>query len=85
MDEVEKNSFISLPGKGGHRGLLPMKTVFPNLGGFDSIAIATVQGKVVDKSEVCAGPALLNLVSDNLFFAKPGIQPLPPAVGNTES
>ena len=33
--EVEKNSFIALPGKGQQRGLLPLKTVCPNLGGFD--------------------------------------------------
>ena len=34
MDEVEKNNFIALPGKGGRSGLLPSKTVCPNPGGF---------------------------------------------------
>ena len=33
LGEVEKNSFIALPGKGGHSRLLPLKTVCPNLGG----------------------------------------------------
>ena len=32
---IEKNSFIALPGKGGHRGLLPLKTMCLHLGGFD--------------------------------------------------
>ena len=32
--EVEKKSFFALPSKGGHSGLIPWKTVCPNLGGF---------------------------------------------------
>ena len=35
LGEVEKNSFIALPGKGGHSELLPWKTVCHNPGGFD--------------------------------------------------
>ena len=35
LGEVEKNSFIALPGEGGHSGLLPSKTVCPDSGGFD--------------------------------------------------
>ena len=34
LGEVEKNSFIALPGKGGHSGPMPLKTVCPDLGGF---------------------------------------------------
>ena len=34
LGEVEKNNFIALPGKGGHSGLVTLKTVCPNLGGF---------------------------------------------------
>ena len=34
LGEVEKNSFIALPGKGGHNGLLPLKTMCPNPGEF---------------------------------------------------
>ena len=35
LGEVEKNSFIALPDKGGHSGLMLLKTMCPNLGGFD--------------------------------------------------
>ena len=35
LGEVEKNSIIALPGKGGHSRLLPSKTMCPNLAGFD--------------------------------------------------
>ena len=34
LGEVEKNSFIAFPGKEGHSGILPLKTVCPKLGGF---------------------------------------------------
>ena len=34
LGEVEKNSFVALPGRGGHSRLLPSKTMCPNLGGF---------------------------------------------------
>ena len=33
--EVERNSFIALPGKGGHSGLMPLKMVCPHPLGFD--------------------------------------------------
>ena len=33
LDEVEKNSSIAFPGKGGHSGLVPLKNVCPNPGG----------------------------------------------------
>ena len=29
--EAEKNSFVALRGKGGHSGIVPLKTVCPNL------------------------------------------------------
>ena len=35
LGEVEKNSFIALPGKGGHSRLLSSKTMCPHLGGLD--------------------------------------------------
>ena len=34
LGEVEKNSYIAFPGKGGHSRLLPSKTMCPNLGEF---------------------------------------------------
>ena len=33
LGEGEKNSFIALPGKGGHSGLVPLKTHVSLLGG----------------------------------------------------
>ena len=57
LGEVEKSSFIALPGKGGHSGLMPLKTVYPNC--LVRSFIAIVQGWVADKIRVCAGPALL--------------------------
>ena len=35
LGEVEKDSFIALPGKGGHTRFLSQKTMCPNPGGFD--------------------------------------------------
>ena len=34
LGRVGKNSFIALPGKGGHSGLVPLKTACPIPGGF---------------------------------------------------
>ena len=34
LGEVEKDTFIALPGKGGHSGLMTRKTVCPNPGRF---------------------------------------------------
>ena len=34
LGKEEKNSFIVLPGKRGHSGLMPSKTVCPNSGEF---------------------------------------------------
>ena len=34
LGEIEKNSFIALPGKGGYSGLILLITVCPNLGEF---------------------------------------------------
>ena len=45
LGEVEKDSFITLPGKGGHSGLLPRKVMCPNPGGFyEEIYDNTSQG-----------------------------------------
>ena len=35
LGDVENDSFISSPGKGGHSRFLPSKTMCPNLEGFD--------------------------------------------------
>ena len=44
LGEVEKNCFTSLPGKGGHSGLAPSKTVCPYLGDLVRSFPAMVQG-----------------------------------------
>ena len=45
LGEVEKKSFIALPGKGGHSGLMPLKTVCPIPGDLVRNFIAMVQGQ----------------------------------------
>ena len=58
--EVEKNSFIALPGKGGHSGFNPSKTVCPNLGGFGEEFYSNGSREVLlIRIRVCAGPAFL--------------------------
>ena len=57
--EVEKNSFIVLPGKGGHSGLMPSKLCVPTQGSLARSFMAKVQGGFADKIRVCAGPAPL--------------------------
>ena len=64
MGEVEKNSFIALPGKGGHKGLMPSKTVCPNPGcgggalGEEFYSSGSRVGLLI-MIRVCARPAFL--------------------------
>ena len=44
LGEVEKNSFIALPGKGGHSGLMPSRLCVPTWEDLMSF-IAIVQGR----------------------------------------
>ena len=54
LGEVEKNSSVALPGKGGHSRLMPSKTVFQPRGDLVRSFIAKVQGGVADKNQgVC--------------------------------
>ena len=57
--EVEKNSCIALPGKGGHGRLVPLKTVCPSLGGFGEFYSTGLKAGLPIRIRVCAGPALL--------------------------
>ena len=60
LDEVEKNSFIALPGKGGHSRLMPLKTVCPNPGRFgEGFYSNGSRAGLLIRIRVCAGPALL--------------------------
>ena len=47
--------------KGEHNGLMPLKTVCPNLGRFGEAFFGNGSraGVFVDKSRMCAGPSLL--------------------------
>ena len=68
LGEVEKNSFITLPGKGGHSGLLPSKTMCPNSGGFDEefYSNGSRVGLLIRLGRV-QGLHSSNLVSSNLL------------------
>ena len=59
LGAIEKNSFIALPGKGGHSGLLPSKIVF-----------YSTDSRVGLLIRVCAGPTLL--ISGNLLMSFSG-------------
>ena len=60
LGEVEKKSFIALPGKGGHSGLVPSKTVCPNPGGFgEEFYSSGLRAGLLIRIRVCVGPALL--------------------------
>ena len=60
LGEVEKNSFIALPGKGGDSRLLPSKTVGPNPGGFsEEFYNNGSRPGLLIRIRVYAGPALL--------------------------
>ena len=54
------NSFIALPGKGGHGGLVPWKTVCPNLGGSgEELYSNGSRVGLMIRIGVCAGPVFL--------------------------
>ena len=55
LDEVQKNSLIALPGKGGHSGLM-----CPNPGGFgeEFYSSSSRIGWLI-RVRVCAGPIVL--------------------------
>ena len=61
--EVQKHSFISLPGKGGHRGLLPQETKCPKPGGCDEEFYSnTSRVGLPRRIRVCAGSQVVGLL-----------------------
>ena len=58
LGEVEKHGFIALPGKGGHSGLMPLKIVHPNPGGFDEELYSNSSRVGLLARLGCAGPVL---------------------------
>ena len=86
--EVEKNSFIALPGKRGHSGLLPQKTMCPNPGGFEEefYSSGSRVGLLI-RLECVQGLHSSDLVSGNLdellwFPASGGFLAAPPLISN---
>ena len=60
LGEVEKNSFIALPGRKGHSSLVPLKTVCPNPGRFgEELYSNGSRVGLLMSIMVCTGPALL--------------------------
>ena len=61
MGEVEKKTFVALPkAKRGHSGLMLLKTVCPNPGGFGEEFYSNGSGMgLLIRIRVCAGAALL--------------------------
>ena len=60
LGEVEKNNFIALPGKGGHNGLVPSKTVCPNLGGLcEEFYSNDSRAGLLIRNRGCTRPAFL--------------------------
>ena len=57
LDEVEQNSFIALPGKGAHSGLMPSKLCIPTQGACEESYSQGV-GLLI-RIRVPAGPAFL--------------------------
>ena len=95
LGAAEKNSFIALPSKGGPSGLLPSKTMCPNLGGFDEefysnssrVGLLTGFGCVQDLwcfNLVSGGLCLLILMSFSGPFnlASGGFLAAPPLISN---
>ena len=60
VGEVEKNSFIALPGKGGHSGCVPSKLCVPTWRGGSEFCSNGSRVELLIRIRVCAGPALLS-------------------------
>ena len=57
LEEVEKNSFTALAAKGGHRKLVPSKTVRPNAGGSgEEFYRNGLRTQLILRISVCTGP-----------------------------
>ena len=71
--EVEKNSFIALPGIGRHSGLVPLKTVCSNPGGFGEEFYSNCSrlGLLI-RLECVQGQHSFNLVSGGLLMSFSG-------------
>ena len=88
LGDVEKDSFIALPGKGGQNGLLHWKATCPNQGGFDEEFYSnSSRVEVADKIRVCAGSQVVGLLilvsfSGPFNLASDGFLAAPPMISN---
>ena len=96
LGEVEKDSFIALPGKGGHSRLLPQKTMCPNPREFDEgfynsgsrvgslTRLRYVQGlpSFHLSQMVSGGLLILRRVSGPFNLASGGFLAAPPLISN---
>ena len=78
LGEVEKNSFIALPGKGGHSRLVPLKIVCLNPGGFDEFYSNSSRVGLLTTLGCVQGLHSLNLVSGSAG----GFLAVPPLISN---
>ena len=70
LGETKKNSFIALPGKGGHSGLMPSKLCVPTQGGFGEEFYNSIsRAGLLRRIRVCVGPAFLYLASGGLLMS----------------
>ena len=59
LSEVEENSFIALPGKGGHSGLMPSKLGVSNLGAVVAcVEFYSQRGGIADKDWGACGACI---------------------------
>ena len=60
LGEAKQNSFIALPGKEGHRRIMTLKTVCPNLEGFGEEFYSNgSRAELLIRIRACAVPAVL--------------------------
>ena len=72
LGEVEEKSFIVLLGKGGHSGILSLKTVCPNPGGFGEFYSNGSRVGLLIRLGCVQGLHSFNLVSSNLLMSFSG-------------
>ena len=73
LGEVEKNSFIALPGKGGTQRAHAWKTACPNLGGFSEEFYSNgSRAGLLIRFECVQGLHSFNLVSGHLLMSFSG-------------
>ena len=68
MGAIEKNRFIALPGKGGHSGLLPSKSVFYSTDSRAGLLIRVCAGLLISDNLLMNFSSSFNLASGGLLW-----------------